>query len=87
MHLSEIHKRAAAIRLKGNGLAIAAKLSDQTVQRTLSGKTRPYQDTVDALAAGLVAEELKLLNYLLGLHPIGQIGGDKSRDITKGTAT
>jgi hypothetical protein len=45
-------------------------LNAHTVGRTLNGRTEPYHKTFEALKAALVAEELRLRDYLLSLHPL-----------------
>lgn len=65
-----IATRARAIRLSDKALGGAAGLAENTVYRTLSRRTRPLQDTAEMLSSALVAEELRLRDYLLTLHPV-----------------
>lgn len=65
-----IAERAKAIRLSDKDLGKAAGLAENTVYRTLSRRTRPLQETADQLANALAAEELRLRDYLLSLHPV-----------------
>lgn len=66
---SEIAARADAIRLKGAALALAANLPGNAAARTLHG-ARPSYDRVEALSTALIQEEVRLRDYLIGLHPI-----------------
>lgn len=65
-----IAQRAKIIRFSDKALGEAAGLAENTVYRTLSRRTRPLQDTADQLAQALIAEELRLRDHLLKLHPI-----------------
>lgn len=67
-----IAERARAIRLSDKALGEAAGLAENTVYRTLSRRTRPLQETADMLASALAAEELRLRDYLLALHPVSK---------------
>jgi transcriptional regulator with XRE-family HTH domain len=69
-----IAERARAIRFSDKALGEAAGLAENTVYRTLSRRTRPLQDTADMLSSALTAEELRLRDYLLALHPVKQEG-------------
>lgn len=65
-----IAERARAIRFSDKALGEAAGLAENTVYRTLAGITRPMLDTADALRNALTAEEIRLRDYLLALHPV-----------------
>jgi transcriptional regulator with XRE-family HTH domain len=65
-----IAERRQAIRWSDKDLGKAAGLAENTVYRTLAGITRPMMDTADALTGALIAEELRLRDYLLALHPV-----------------
>ena len=65
-----IAERARAIRLSDKALGEASGLAENTVYRTLAGITRPMLDTANALSDAVVAEELRLRDYLLSLHPV-----------------
>lgn len=69
MQPEEIRDRCAAIRLPRQELAQRAPCSPVTVRRVFSGKTS-RTDSLDRLGATVVAEELRLRNYLLELHPV-----------------
>lgn len=71
-----IQERARAIRLSDKALGDAAGLSENTVNRTLTGKTRPLLDTANAMAQALIAEEIRLRDHLLSLHPIKSERGE-----------
>lgn len=70
MRQETIKERAAAIRLSTSHLSQATGLTAHTVGRTLNSRTRPFLATADALECAIVAEEIRLRDYLLGLHPI-----------------
>ena len=65
-----IRDRAAAIRFFNKTLSERTGLNENTIHRTLSGKTSPNLTTCDLLENALVAEEIRLRDYLLGLHPL-----------------
>jgi len=67
-HLAD---RARKIRLTDKALGELAGCAENTVNRTLTGKTRPLLDTAQAIEAALTAEECRLRDYLLTLHPVG----------------
>ena len=72
MRPDEIRDRAATIRLSHKALAEATGLVENTIGRTLGGRTSPNLTTCDLLENAVVTEEVRLRNYLLGLHPIAQ---------------
>lgn len=65
-----IRERASRIRLSRKALAEATGLVEMTIGRTLSGQTSPNMTTFDAIESALVAEEIRLRDYLLSLHPV-----------------
>lgn len=65
----EIKARCAAIRLQRRELALAAPCSETTVYNLFRGDAG-HTDTLKRLAGALVAEELKLRDHLLALHPV-----------------
>lgn len=70
MRPETIRERAARIRWRNKAIAEASALSEMTIGRTLSGATSPNMTTLDQIEAAIVAEELRLRDYLLALHPI-----------------
>ncbi len=70
MRPSDIRDRAAHIRLSNKALAEATGLVENTIGRTLGGRTSPNLTTCDLLGAAVVAEELRLRDYLIELHPL-----------------
>jgi transcriptional regulator with XRE-family HTH domain len=65
-----IAEHARAIRLSFRALGELAGCAENTVNRTLTRATRPLQDTALAIENALVAEEVRLRDYLLELHPV-----------------
>lgn len=65
-----IRERISAIRFPPKDLARASQVSVNTINRTLAGDTQPYKNTFDAIEKSVVAEELRLRDYLLALHPL-----------------
>lgn len=74
MRQETIAERAAAIRLSPSHLSRATGLTAHTVGRTLNGRTKPFLETAETLERVIRAEELRLRDYLLALHPVG-LGG------------
>lgn len=66
---AQIKQRCAAIRLHGQDLARAAHCSTTTVYNLFGGDAG-RTDTLQRLSGALVAEELRLRDHLLGLHPL-----------------
>lgn len=68
----QIKERAANIRLKMNTLAELAGVPPSTAHaRTADGRDRDIRaSTLQKLADALVAEEFRVRDYLLGLHPV-----------------
>jgi transcriptional regulator with XRE-family HTH domain len=69
MRPETIRDRVQAIRLPLKDLARASGLNEMTAIRTLRATTSPLQTTADALSDALIAEELRLRDYLNALHP------------------
>lgn len=69
MDPAEIKARSAAIRLSGKDLAQAAPCSLTTVYNLFSGDAG-RSDTLKRIGAALVAEELRMRDHLLALHPV-----------------
>lgn len=65
-----IAERAKAVRLSVKLLSDLAGCSENTVQRTLTARTQPFLKTADKLSDALIAEEKRLLDYLIALHGI-----------------
>ena len=70
MDIAEIRQRVRAIRLPQCTLADLVRIEKNTVSRVLLGKTDPRNSTVSSLIDGVTAEELRLRDYLLALHPL-----------------
>lgn len=67
---SEIERRRKAIRLQRGELATAAHCDQNTVSKVLLGKTGTRVTTLTAMSNALVAEEIRLRDYLLAVHPL-----------------
>lgn len=65
-----IRERAAAIRLGQKALGDLANRSQKFVNMTLTGRSSPRYDALCDIEKALTAEELRLRNYLLALHPV-----------------
>lgn len=72
MQTETIRERAAAIRLSNKTLAELTGLVEMTIGRTLNGRTAPSAKTRDALEAAVLAEEIRLRDYLNTIHPFGE---------------
>lgn len=70
MRPETIRDRASALRLSKKALAQATGLAEMTIGRTLRGATSPNLTTCDEIGQAIVAEELRLRDYLVGLHPL-----------------
>lgn len=66
---SEIGARCAVIRLGRGGLARLAALHPNTVSHILAGGS-VLSGSLEAATRALEAEEVRLRNYLLDLHPL-----------------
>lgn len=66
----EIVERRKAIRFPPKEHAIVAGLAEHIAVRTLNRRQRPTFDNVAALSKALTAEEIRLRDYLIGLHPL-----------------
>lgn len=78
-NISQIKERAVNIRLRMNNLAALAGLPPSTAHaRTADGRDRDMRaSTYRKLVDAIVAEELRLRDYLLSLHPLPE--GEKGR--------
>ena len=74
VELSELSGRVGSIRWTLGDLGLAAGMSRTTVYQVVS-HGNPTKKTHDALSGALVAEELRLRDYLLSLHPLGEDRG------------
>ncbi|GLI25620.1 transcriptional regulator with XRE-family HTH domain [Xanthobacter flavus] len=74
MNLTDIVTRASAVRLPQSRIAELSGLHKSTVERTLNGKTDPLHKTLERMEKAVVQEELRLRDYLVGLH--GTPGAD-----------
>lgn len=70
MHPRQIASRAKRIGLQHKVIARQAELDGATVYRIFAGRTRPLLDTVSRIERVLIAEEIRLRDHLLQLHPI-----------------
>ncbi|MBR0871166.1 hypothetical protein JQ633_12410 [Bradyrhizobium tropiciagri] len=69
MSPEQINCRAQAIRLDRKALALLADRSEKAVGATLGGRSKPRYDSLEAIENALIAEERRMLNYLLSLYP------------------
>jgi transcriptional regulator with XRE-family HTH domain len=69
-----IRERAEAIRLGQRTIASRSGKSIRFVNLTLLGKSDPRWDNLKAIEDVVTAEELRLRDYLLGLHPVKREG-------------
>lgn len=78
--ISQIKERAENIRLPMNSLATLAGVAASTAHaRKVSGEPRDLRSsTLRKLAEAQVAEELRLRDYLLGLHPVAATEMEKA---------
>jgi len=70
--ISEIKARADVIRLNLMRVARKVGVAPSTVHRGFVEGRRTYGITIGKLAAELVAEEIRLRDYLNELHPPGR---------------
>jgi hypothetical protein len=66
----QIAERSEAIRLDKKALARLAKLSQKSTGMTLRGQSSPRLNNLQALERAIVAEEIRLRDYLLAIHPL-----------------
>lgn len=72
--ISEIKSRAAGIGLAMTRLAGMAGVAASTAVGRVDALERDVRaSTLRKLGDALVAEEIRLRDYLLGLHPIGSV--------------
>ncbi len=76
MRPEEIRDRAAAVRLSNKTLSEMTGLVENTIGRTFSRSTSPNLSTCDLLENAVVAEEIRLRDYLLGLHPLDRANSE-----------
>lgn len=74
MQPSEIETRRKSIRLALKELAPLVPLGHNALADTLKERTSPHPVTRQAIEQALVREELRLRDYLLGLHPVQPAG-------------
>lgn len=65
-----IMERASAVRLDKKALATMAGLSQKSVGMTLREQSSPRFSNLQKMEAALLAEELRMRDYLLSLHPV-----------------
>lgn len=78
MRQETIAERAKAIRLGPSDLSRATGLTAHTVGRTLNGRTKAFLTTAETIERVIVAEELRLRDYLLALHPVATTEMEKA---------
>lgn len=71
---AEIATRAAAVRLDKKELAALAQVSHKQVVQITRGTASPRLNTLQAIEAAMLAEELRLRDYLIGLHGLPRNG-------------
>lgn len=67
-----IRERADAIRFGNKQIAGASGLSEKSVGQILSGRSGGHHTSFVAIENALEAEEQRLRDYLLTLHPVKQ---------------
>jgi hypothetical protein len=65
-----IRDRALAVRLGKKELSELAKLSQKSTGMIMRGQSSPRLNNLQALERAVVAEEIRLRDYLLALHPV-----------------
>lgn len=70
MEIAEVKERIRAIRLPQRRLAEMARVEPNTVSRVLLGNIDPRHSTLGAMIRSVEAEERRLRDYLLSLHPL-----------------
>jgi transcriptional regulator with XRE-family HTH domain len=80
MSPEELAERARVIRLEDKAVAAAAGIAENTVSRTFGGKTQPLLITCRAIEAAILAEELRLRDYLFALHGAPQAPSAQQRN-------
>lgn len=70
-NISQLKERAENIRLRMNGLAVLAGVPASTAHAKTDGRERDVRaSTLHKLVTALTAEEIRLRDYLLALHPV-----------------
>lgn len=70
MMVTDILPRAKAIRLPISEIARRTSLDKHTVLRIDDDGRSPLATTREAVLAAIVADETRLRDYLIGLHPV-----------------
>jgi predicted transcriptional regulator len=65
-----IRGRAVAVRLGKKELSELAHLSQKSTGMILRGDSSPRLNNLQALERAVIAEEIRLRDYLLALHPV-----------------
>lgn len=75
--ISQIKERAENIRLPMNTLAALAGVAASTAHAHKGGVPRdPRESSLRKMSDALIADELRLRDYLLALHPVVAKEGD-----------
>lgn len=70
MRPADLAKRCSALRLPQSELAALAGLDENTIGRAFKPEANPLMSTLRAMEAAIAAEERRLRDHLLTLHPI-----------------
>jgi predicted transcriptional regulator len=70
MQPADLARRVKAIRLATRELGQLACVDNMTVRRVADGTSDPRVSTLEKIEAALVAEELRLRDYLVALHGV-----------------
>lgn len=73
-----IRERVTTIRLGHKQLADAAGLSQKSVGQILGGRSGGQYSSIVAINDALTAEEIRLRDYLLALHPVQKSDEEKA---------
>jgi hypothetical protein len=69
-----IRDRALAVRLGKKELSSLSGLSEKSTGMILRGASSPRLNNLQALERAVIAEEIRLRDYLFGLHPLAKEG-------------
>lgn len=75
---NQLKLRLGKVRLSPHALAPQARVHHTTIGRILAGSEAVQLDTLRRISDALIAEELALRDYLIGLHGLPAAGaGDR----------